>query len=212
MSVQPMGGLWDDLSSGVSNVWSNVTGFFGGDSSDSSGYTAGGGAAGLGYGDNPFTIGDYTGTTQVKYDTTFDSWWKDYSARGGTMAPTSGQAAPSASSDIFTNISSGLNDFLSGVNSTIGGLGNLFGTGLKAYESVQQLINSQNPSDRIIRDPNLGVVVERTQGGRTTYVPLASAYPQFAGQIRQAEKSSNLNTALVVGALAVGAFILFKKK
>lgn len=222
MSVQPMGGWWDDLTSGVSNAWGNVTDFFGGGSSTtttpSTGGSSGliGGSSGwdplFGYGTDPFKFGDYTGTTTVKYDTSFDNWWKDYSARGGVMTPTTGQVSATQNSDIFTNISSGLNDFLSGVNSTIGGLGNLFGTGLQAYAAVQQLINAQNPSDKIIRDPNLGVVVERTQGGKTTYVPLVTAYPQFAGQIQQAEKSSNTNTILLVGALAVGAFILLKDK
>lgn len=199
MSVQPMGGWFDDLTSSISNF------FTGGNS----GYTAGGGSAGFGFNDNPFQTG-YTGLTpSTSYNTTFDDWWRDYSASGGVMTPTTGQTTASGS-DIFTGISSGLNDFLSGVTSTIGSLGNLFGTGLQAYAAVQQLINAQNPSDQIIRDPNLGVVVQRTQGGNVTYIPLATAYPQFAGQIQQAEKSSNLNTILLVGALGLGAFILIQ--
>lgn len=126
------------------------------------------------------------------------------------MTPTT--QTGSGSSDIFTGISSGLNDFLSGVNSTLGGLGGIFGQGLQAYAAVQQLINAQNPTDQIIQHPQLGVVVQRTQGGNTTYIPVATAYPQFAGQIQQAEKQSSMNTVLLVGALALGAFILIKKK
>lgn len=202
MSVQPMGGWWDDLTSSVSN-------FFKG---DDSGYTAGGGSAGFGFDDNPFTTG-YTGLTpDTSYTTTFDDWWRSYQQIGGVMTPSTGQVNATQNSDIFSNIGSGLNDFLSGVTSTVGNLGNLFGTGLQAYAAVQQLINSQNPSDEIIRDPNLGVVVRRTEGGRTIFIPLPTAYPQFAGQIQQAEKSSNLNTILLVGALGLGAFILLKDK
>jgi len=205
-----MGGWWDDLTSSVSSTWNS---WFG--TPDYTDYwnqqTGGGGSAGFGFNDNPFQTG-YTGLTpDTSYQTTFDTWWRDYSASGGVMTPTTGQTAASGS-DIFTGISSGLNDFLSGVTSTIGGLGNLFGTGLQAYAAVQQLINSQNPSDEIVRDPNLGVVVRRTEGGRTTFIPLPTAYPQFAGQIRQAETSSNLNTILLVGALGLGAFILLKDK
>lgn len=214
MSVQTMGGWWDDLTSSISNTWSNLTG---GSTPDYTSYweqqTGGGAAAGTGYGGSIFNIGDYSGISpDTSYQTTFDQWWKDYQFGGGTMAPTTGQVATTGSSDIFTGISTGLNDLLSGVNSTLGSLGGIFGQGLQAYAAVQQLINAQNPTDQIIQHPQLGVVVQRTQGGSTTYVPVATAYPQFAGQIQQAEKSSNLNSILLVGALALGAFILIKKK
>jgi len=206
-----MGGWWDDLTSSVSTKWND---WFGGSGSSAStgGYTSGGAGAGFGWNDNPFQTG-YTGLTpDTSYDTTFDTWWKDYQFGGGVMTPNTGQVSTTGGSDIFSGISSGLNDFLSGVTSTVGNLGNLFGTGLQAYAAVQQLINSQNPSDEIVRDPNLGVVVRRTQGTNVTYIPLTTAYPQFAGQIQQAEKSSNLNTILLVGALGLGAFILLKDK
>lgn len=214
--VQSMGGWWDDLTSSVGNVWSNITG---GSSSSGTSTTlpSTGGSSGwdplFGYGTDPFKFGDYTGTTsQPSYDTTFDSWWKNYSATGGVMTPSTGQLTSGGSSDIFAGIGSGLNDFLSGVNSTLGSLGGIFGQGLQAYAAVQQLINSQNPTDRIIKDPATGmVVVERSQAGKVTYLPLASTYPQFASQISQAEKQSSMNTVLLVGALAVGAFILLKK-
>ena len=213
MAVQSMGGWWDDLTSSVSSKWND---WFG-STPDYTDYwnqqTGGGGSAGFGYGDSPFNYGNYTGLTpDTSYTTTFDQWWKNYSATGGVMTPSTGQVTATGGSDIFTGISSGLNDFLSGVNSTIGSIGNLFGTGLQAYAAVQQLINSQNPSDEIVRDPNLGVVVKRTTGTQVQYIPLTTAYPQFAGQIQQAEKSNNLNTMLLVGALGLGAFILLKDK
>jgi hypothetical protein len=219
MSVQPMGGWWDTLSSAVSSKWNDwfgstpdYTAYYGG--------PGGGAGAGFGYSDNPFRPGDYTGITEIKFETTNDRGWKEYKAGGGLMAPTTSELDAVAErgweknqkSDTFTGISSGLNDFLSGVNSTLGSLGGIFGQGLQAYAAVQQLINDQNPSDQIIRHPALGVVVQRTQGGNTTYVPVATAYPQFAGQIQQAEKSSNMNSILLIGALALGAFILLKDK
>lgn len=213
MSVQAMGGWWDDLSSAVSTKWND---WFG-STPDYTSYweqqTGGGAGAGTGYGDSIFNIGDYSGIKpDTSYQTTFDQWWKDYQFGGGTMTPNTGQVSTTGGSDIFSGISSGLNDFLSGVNSTLGSLGGIFGQGLQAYAAVQQLINAQNPSDQIIRHPTLGVVVERTQGGTKTYLPVATAYPQFSGQLQQAEKDSNLNTVLLVGALGLGAFILLKDK
>lgn len=213
MAVQAMGGWLDDLGASISSGWNNLFG----STPDYTDYwnqqTGGGGSAGFGYGDSPFNYGNYTGLTpDTSYTTTFDQWWKDYSATGGVMTPTTGQVNATGGSDVFAGISSGLNDFLSGVNSTLGSLGGIFGQGLQAYAAVQQLINAQNPQDQIIQHPQLGVVVQRTQGGSTTYVPVATAYPQFAGQIQQAEKQSNMNTILLVGALGLGAFILLKKK
>jgi len=216
MAVQSMGGFWDDFSSSVKSTWDDLWGSSSSTSSStyippvsgSSGYDNL-----FGWSSDPFQYGSYTGTTTPPaYDTTFDTWWKSYSGSGGVMTPTTGQIT-SGGSDIFSGISSSLNDFLSGVNGTLGSLSGIFGQGLQAYAAVQQLIQSQNPSDKIIKDPATGmVVVERTQGTSKSYLPLASAYPQFAGQIAQAEKSSNLNTMLLVGALALGGFILLKDK
>lgn len=201
-NVQPMGGWWDDLTSGVSDF------FTGGSATD---YTPTSGLINWGE-----TLGQTTPSYQ--YDTTD---WTNYWLRGGLMGGgttgtyTGGTGAGSTSqltggSDIFSGVSNTITDFINGATST---LSNLFGAGLGAYAQVQQLINSQNPTDTIVNRPELGgAVVQRTQNGQTTYLPLVTAYPQFAGQIQTAKKSSDTTALIMAGVLGLGLILIYKKK
>lgn len=201
-NVQPLGGFWDDLTSGVKDF------FTGGSSVD---YTP---TTGL------VDWGTTLGQTKPDYQYNVDDW-TSYWARGGLMGGgttgtyTGGTGAGSTSSltsgsDIFSGVGNTITDFISGAT---GALSNIFGAGISAYSEVQKLINSQNPSDEIINRPDLGgAVVKRTVNGQTTYLPLITAYPQFAGQIQTAQKSST-NTALIMaGILGLGLVLILKKK
>jgi len=201
-NVQSLGGWLDDLTSGVSDF------FTGGSSAD---YTPTTGLINWGE-----TLGQTTPSYQ--YDTTD---WTNYWLRGGVMGGgttgtyTGGTGAGSTSqltdgSDIFSGIGDSFNSFITGATST---LSNLFGAGLNAYASVQKLINSQNPTDVIVNRPELGgAVVQRTQNGQTTFIPLLSAYPQFASQINTANKSNNTNALIMAGVLGLGLVLILKKK
>ena len=127
----------------------------------------------------------------------------NYTNSGGVLA--TGNTDTASSGDFFTDLASGFNSFLTGIT-------NIVPAGLQAYAQVQQLINSQNPSDRIVNTP-LGVRVERTQGGSVTYLDPLTLYPQYAQQIQQAQTSSkNTTTLLIAGALGLGLILILKKK
>ena len=127
----------------------------------------------------------------------------NYTNSGGVMPYNTTNTA--SSGDIFADLASGFGSFLTGIT-------NIVPAGLQAYAQVQQLINAQNPTDRIVNTP-LGVRVERTQGGNTTYLDPLTLYPQYAQQIQQAETSSRSTTMLLIaGALGLGLIFILKKK
>ena len=127
----------------------------------------------------------------------------NYTNSGGVLA--TGNTGTSTTSDFLTDFTTGLGDFFKGVTT-------LIPAGLSAYAQVQQLINSQNPTDRIVNTP-LGVRVERTQGGSVTYLDPLTLYPQYAQQIQQAQTSSkNTTTLLIAGVLGLGLILILKKK
>lgn len=184
-NVEPLGGWFEDLSDSVSNFFNPVVGL-----APSTGVVN----YDETFGQTAPTYGGYYG-----YNPSF------FNAGSGTSSVTT-TATTNAGGDLF----SGFNEFLTGATST---LGNLFNTGVSAYATVQQLINAQNPTDQIIFDPRLGgAVVQRTQNGTVTYVPVATAYPQLVGQVAQADKSRNMSTILMVGALGLGLILILKKK
>lgn len=195
-NVQPVGGWWDDLTSGVSDF------FTGGSSTGStSDYTP--------YNPTPVTTSDPFG-----FDLSFSPFTKPYSTPDlGTYLNTGwlgSSGSTSTSTTSGTDLFSGISDFISGATSS---LKDLFGTGLSAYAEVQKLINSQNPTDVIVNRPELGgAVVQRTQNGSVTYLPLVTAYPQFAGQIQTAKKSDTTNALLIAGVLGLGLVLILKKK
>jgi hypothetical protein len=184
-NVEPLGGWFDDLSDSVSNFFNPVVELA---------PTTGAVDWGSTLGETSGTYGGYYG-----YNPSF------FNSGSGSSSVTT-TATTNAGGDLF----SGFNEFLTGATST---LGNLFNTGVSAYATVQQLINAQNPTDQIIYDPRLGgAVVQRTQNGVVTYVPVATAYPQLVGQVATADKSRNMSTILIVGALGLGLILILKKK
>lgn len=195
-NVQPLGGWLDDAISGVTN-------FFGGTTE----YTP---TTGL------VNWGETLGQTLPAFGSAGQSdsdvnAWANYWASGGVMGNNSSAnnvavTGTGTGSDVFANLGSSFNNILSGVT-------NLFSAGVGAYATVQQLINAQNPTDVIENRPELGgAVVKRTQNGQVTYVPLLTAYPQFASQINSANKSSNMSGLLIAGALGLGLVLILKKK
>ena len=195
-NVQPLGGWLDD-------AWTGVTNFFGGTTE----YTP---TTGL------VNWGETLGQTIPAFGSAGQSdsdvnAWANYWASGGVMGNNSSAnnvavTGTGTGSDVFANLGSSFNNILSGVT-------NLFSAGVGAYATVQQLINAQNPTDVIVNRPELGgAVVQRTQNGQVTYVPLLTAYPQFASQIGTANKSSNMNGLLIAGALGLGLVLILKKK
>ena len=195
-NVQPLGGWIDD-------AWAGVTNFFGGASeyTPSTGFVNWGETLGQ-------TIPAYQSAGQSDSDV---QAWTNYFLTGGAMgnnssANTVAVTGTNTGSDVFANLGSSFNNILSGVT-------NLFSAGVGAYATVQQLINAQNPTDVIVNRPELGgAVVQRTQNGQVTYVPLLTAYPQFASQIGTANKSSNMSGLLIAGALGLGLVLILKKK
>ena len=201
-NVHPLGGWLDDLTSSISDF------FTGGSAAD---YSP---TSGL------INWGETLGQTKpdYQYDTTdFTNYWLRGGVMGGgtTGTYTGGTGAGSTShltgsSDIFFGLSNTVTDFISGATSA---LTDLFSAGTSAYATVQKLINSQNPTDVIVNRPELGgAVVQRTQNGQTTYIPLLSAYPQFASQINTANKSSSTNALIMAGVLGLGLVLILKKK
>lgn len=184
-NVEPLGGFLDDFTDSVSNFFNPVPELAPSTGAVNWNETLGQTAP---------TYGGYYG-----YNPSFFN-----AGSGSSSADIAGTT--NTGGDLF----SGFNDFLSGATSS---LGNLFNTGISAYATVQQLINAQNPNDQIIFDPRLGgAIVQRTQGGATTYVPVATAYPQLVGQVAQADRSRNMTTILMVGALGLGLILILKKK
>jgi len=195
-NVQPLGGWFDDAISGVQNFFSGTTEY-----TPTTGLVNWGETLGQ-------TIPTFNSAGQSDSDV---NAWANYWASGGVMGNNSSAnnvavTGTSTGSDVFANLGSSFNNILSGVT-------NLFGAGVNAYATVQQLINAQNPSDVIVNRPELGgAVVQRTQNGQVTYVPLLTAYPQFASQIGTANKSSNMSGLLIAGALGLGLVLILKKK
>jgi hypothetical protein len=135
--------------------------------------------------------------------------WNNYWDKGGVMgADLTGTTGTSGttSGDIF----SGIGDFL---NTTLSALPGLAQTGLGIYANVQAIINAQNPSDKIVTLPGSKTpVIERTQGGATTYIPFATAYPGLVPQVNQAQQSAQWIPFAFAGILGLGLIFILKKK
>ncbi|NBT47100.1 MAG: hypothetical protein EBT07_04680 [Actinobacteria bacterium] len=195
-NVQPLGGWFDDAIAGVQNFFSGTTEY-----TPTTGLVNWGETLGQ-------TVSNYQSAGQSDSDV---QAWTNYFLTGGVMGNNSSAnnvavTNTGTGSDVFANLGASFNNILSGVT-------NLFGAGVNAYATVQQLINAQNPSDVIVNRPELGgAVVQRTQNGQVTYVPLLTAYPQFASQIGTANKSSNMSGLLIAGALGLGLVLILKKK
>lgn len=135
--------------------------------------------------------------------------WNNYWASGGVMGSNlsnqQNQTIGTSSDSIFA----GIGDFFSGLTQNLPGL---VQTGLGAWSSVNQIISQQNPQDKLIVLPGSNIpVVQRTQNGQTSYYPITQLYPSLAPQVQQAQKNSWIGPALLVGALGLGAVLIFKK-
>ena len=134
--------------------------------------------------------------------------WNTYWASGGVMGANlgTGTTGGATSSDIF----GGIGDFFSGLTQNLPGLVNL---GLSTYQGIQNIIAQSNPNDKLIVLPGSQIpVVQRTQGGQTSYYPITQLYPSLAPQVQQAQQNSWLGPLLLVGVLGIGAILIFKKK
>lgn len=135
--------------------------------------------------------------------------WNTYWASGGVMnANLGGGTSTTTSSDIF----GGIGDFFSGLTQNLPGLVNL---GLSTYATVQQLIQSENPQDTLVVLPGSRTpVVQRTQGGQTSYYPITQLYPSLAPQVQQAQAQQNswIGPVLLAGVAGLGLFLVFQNK
>ena len=140
--------------------------------------------------------------------------WTDYVGSGGSLVPgwypnyvTNTGTVPGGTTTTSSDFD--LGDIFGGITSALQGIGGVFNTGLQAYANVQQLINAQNPQDKIVRPPGSNMVY--IQRG-TELIPLNTAYPQIFGsaQFQQAQQQDMFNNIFKFGALALGGVLLFK--
>jgi len=131
--------------------------------------------------------------------------WQNYWNQGGMMGADLSNPVSTTGGSSF--------DFLGGFNDFLSGLTGIAQTGLGIYSGVQAIINQSNPSDKIVFLPGTKTpVIERTQGGTTTIVPFATAYPNLVPQVTQAQQNSWIGPALIAGVLGVGLILILKKK
>lgn len=126
----------------------------------------------------------------------------DYINAGGVMnyQPTTPGTTPSSFLDGFN-----LNDFLAGITGVAQ-------AGFGIYAGVQNIINAQNPSDKLVFLPGSNTpVIQRTQNGGSTYIPVDKLYPSLVPQIKQAQNSW-IGPALIAGVLGLGLILILKKK
>ena len=127
----------------------------------------------------------------------------DYINSGGVMnyQPTIPGTTPSSFLDGFN-----LNDFLNGITGVAQ-------AGFGIYKGIQDIINEQNPSDKLVFLPGTRTpVIQRTQGGSSTYVPLDKLYPSLVPQVQRAQQNSWIGPALIAGVLGLGLILILKKK
>lgn len=140
--------------------------------------------------------------------------WNNYWSSGGTMGTDTGWATSSGGTQTSTTGSdffSGLGDFFTGLTQNLPGL---VQTGLATWQSVEQIIAQQNPSDKLVTLPGSNIpVVQRTIGGQTSYFPITQLYPSLTPQVQQATRAQNwLLPVVLVGALGIGFILISKKK
>jgi hypothetical protein len=127
----------------------------------------------------------------------------DYINAGGIMGyqPTVPGTTPSSFLDGFN-----LTDFLNGIT-------DVAQAGFGIYAGIQNIINEQNPSDRLVFLPGTNTpVIQRTQGGGSTYIPVDKLYPSLAPQIRQVQNQNSwIGPALIAGVLGIGLILILKK-
>lgn len=126
----------------------------------------------------------------------------DYINAGGVMnyQPTTPGSTASSFLDGFN-----LNDFLAGITGVAQ-------TGFGIYAGIQNIINEQNPSDKLVFLPGSKTpVIQRTQSGGSTYIPVGTLYPSLVPQIQQAQNSW-IGPVLIAGVLGLGLILILKKK
>jgi hypothetical protein len=129
--------------------------------------------------------------------------WNTYWSSGGVMgADLTGGTSTSTDSSF---------DFLGGVNDFLKGITGVAQTGLGIWQGVQTIIREQNPSDQLVQIPGSSTpVVKRVVDGKTTFIPIVSAYPNLAPQVKDAQNSW-IGPALIAGVLGFGLILILKK-
>ena len=169
-----------------------------------------------GYDDDPFGWGfeDWlgggasTGTITGGQSDADVSAWQDYLASGGTMVP-----QPPNSATTSTDIFGGITDFFSDLTRN---LPSLVGLGLNTWQSVEAILAQQERAEgvtqRLVILPGTNTpIIERTQGGNTTYSRITDLYPSLAPQVQQASQTNMLIGIGLLGALGVGLFLIFRQ-
>jgi len=135
------------------------------------------------------------------------SAWQDYLASGGVMVP-----QPSNSATTSTDLFGGITDFFSDLTRN---LPSLVGLGLNTWQNVEAILAEQErasgTTDRLVFLPGSNTpVIQRTQGGNTTYSRITDLYPSLAPQVQQASQTNMLIGIGLLGALGVGLFLIFR--
>jgi hypothetical protein len=131
--------------------------------------------------------------------------WNTYWASGGVMGADLSSTTP------FTPIGTDSSDWLSGVNDFLKGITGVAQTGLGIWQGVQTIIREQNPSDQLVQIPGSSTpVVKRVVDGKTTFIPIVSAYPNLAPQVQQAQNSW-IAPVMIAGILGFGLILILKK-
>jgi len=131
--------------------------------------------------------------------------WNTYWSSGGVMGADLSSTTP------FTPIGTDSSDWLSGVNDFLKGITGVAQTGLGIWQGVQTIIREQNPSDQLVQIPGSSTpVVKRVVDGKTTFIPIVSAYPNLAPQVKDAQNSW-IGPALIAGVLGFGLILILKK-
>jgi len=132
--------------------------------------------------------------------------WNTYWSSGGVMGADLSNTTP------FTPIGTDSSDWLSGVNDFLKGITGVAQTGLGIWGTVQTIINQQNPSDQLVQIPGSSTpVVKRVVDGKTTFIPIVSAYPNLAPQVQQAQNSW-IGPVLIAGIVGFGLILILKEK
>ena len=141
--------------------------------------------------------------------------WTSYVGSGGSLVPGWAVNYQTNTGTSPTQAWSGgtgdwnISDAFSGISDIFSGITDIFKTGVSAYTGVQQLINAQNPQDKLVRPPGSNIVY--VQRG-TDLIPLNQAYPNIfaSSQYQQAQQQDMFNNILKFGALALGGVLVFK--
>jgi hypothetical protein len=131
--------------------------------------------------------------------------WNTYWSSGGVMGADLSSTTP------FTPIGTDSSDWLSGVNDFLKGITGVAQTGLGIWQGVQTIIREQNPSDQLVQIPGSSTpVVKRVVDGKTTFIPIVSAYPNLAPEVQQAQNSW-IAPVMIAGILGFGLILILKK-